>query len=80
MTNKKPVTQINTAGDLRMFLCQQLVKIESGSLDVKKASQITKMAEQVTSSIYSEMKMRQIQSNAGLEVDDLGDMKLGNSN
>lgn len=73
--------QIQTAGQLREFLCMQLLGIKNGDVEINKASAITKMAEQITNSLYSEMKMKQLQLAAGENYAKIGSMALGdNSN
>jgi hypothetical protein len=36
-----------------------MLGVKNGDLEINKATQITKMAEQITNSLYSEMKMQQ---------------------
>jgi hypothetical protein len=68
---------IQTAGQLRQFLCNMILGIKNGDLELNKATQITKMAEQITNSLYSEMKMQQLQIAAGRQYEAIGQMALG---
>lgn len=70
--------QIETAGQLRQFLCNMILGIKNGDLELNKATQITKMAEQITNSLYSEMKMQQLQLSAGRQYYAIGQMPVGN--
>jgi len=51
--------------------------IKSGDLELNKASQMVKMAEQITNSLYSEMKMQQLQILTGARIYAIGKMPLG---
>jgi hypothetical protein len=70
-------SQIETAGQLRTFLCNMMLGIKNGDIEINKATQITKMAEQITNSLYSEMKMQQLQIDAGAKYYAIGHLPLG---
>jgi hypothetical protein len=53
-----------------------MVDIKSGKLEIAKATQITKMAEQVISSVYVEMKAQYIQSTLNSDAKTIGGMSL----
>lgn len=69
--------KVETAGDLRQFLCNMIVGIKSGDLEIGKAAQITKMAEQVTNSLYAEIKLQQMAVVTGSVVEKIGTLNLG---
>ena len=73
---EKQTNQMQTAGQLRQFLCNMMLGIKNGDLELNKATQITKMAEQITNSLYSEMKMQQLQLQAGNQYYAIGQMPL----
>jgi hypothetical protein len=54
-----------------------MLGVKNGDLEINKATQITKMAEQITNSLYSEMKMQQLQIEAGRNYAQIGQMSLG---
>jgi len=54
-----------------------LIGIKNGDVEINKASQMTKMAEQITASLYSEMKMQQLQIQAGAQHYAMGQLPLG---
>lgn len=54
-----------------------MVGIKNGDIEINKATQITKMAEQITNSLYSEMKMQQLQLQAGQKHYLIGALPLG---
>lgn len=68
--------QIESTADLRKFLCNSIVGIKNGDLDVQKASQITKMSEQIISSLYVEMKAQQMAMLMQKPAEKIGDMNL----
>lgn len=70
-------SKIQTAGQLRIFLCNMILGIKNGDIEINKATQITKMAEQITNSLYSEMKMQQLQIQAGNKHYLIGQLPLG---
>ena len=71
--------KIETAGDLRQFLCNMIVGIKTGDLEISKATQITKMAEQVTNSLYAEIKLQQMAIITGVAAEKIGALHLGMS-
>ena len=76
----KTKQSIQTSGELREFLCNMIVGIKNGDLELNKATQITKMAEQITNSLYSEMKMQSLQIQAGEKYAKIGAMSIISEN
>ena len=72
--------KIETAGELRAFLCNMIVGVKNGDLEINKATQIVKMAEQITNSLYSEMKMQQLSIQSNNPHFLIGDMPLIGNN
>lgn len=68
---------INTAGDLRKFLCQSINGVANGTMDIGKAREVTKLAAQVNESFYSEVKVARLQIDLGNEASKLGALKVG---
>ena len=71
---------INTAGDLRQFLCNSINSVANGTLDIAKAREISKLAGQVNESIYAEVKVARMQIDLGKEAGKsfiLGELKMG---
>lgn len=76
--DKKPIkTAIKTTGDMRDFLANMMVGVKNGTLDLNKASQITKLAGQINESFYAEVKVAKIRAEIGEVMPALGDMKIG---
>ena len=72
-----PSAQIQTTGDLRKFLCLTILGIKNGDIEVQKASQIIKAVEQVTNSLYAEMKLQQLAIVSGRVATNIGTLQLG---
>lgn len=74
------MASINTAGDLRQFLCNSIDSVAIGTLDIAKAREISKLAGQVNESIYAEVKVARMQIDLGKEAGKsfvLGELKMG---
>jgi hypothetical protein len=69
--------KIKTTGELRDFLATMMVGVKNGDLAIDKASQITKLAMQITESFYAEVKVAQIKTAAGGTADKLGSLEIG---
>lgn len=68
--------QIQNTADLRKFLCASLIGIKNGDLDIAKASQITKMSEQIIGSLYVEMKAQALSMQMDKGVANIGALQL----
>lgn len=71
-----PLT-LNTTGALRTFLAEQMVGVQTGAVDVAKASQIVKLAGQINESFYAEIKASQVRGKAGASAEEFGKLKIG---
>jgi hypothetical protein len=67
---------INTAGDLRKFLCNSINSVANGTMDIAKAREVTKLAGQVNESFYSEVKVARLQIDMEKEVHKLGSLPV----
>jgi hypothetical protein len=67
---------INTAGDLRKFLCSSINSVANGTMDINKAKEVTKLAGQVNESFYSEVKVARLQLDMQQEVYKLGSLPV----
>ena len=67
---------INTAGDLRKFLCNSINSVANGTMDISKAREVTKLAGQVNESFYSEVKVARLQMDMEKEVHKLGSLPV----
>ena len=72
------MAKINTAGDLRAFLCSSINSVANGTMDISKAREVTKLASQVNESFYSEVKVARLQLDLAKEVAALGALPVGN--
>lgn len=68
--------KIKTTGQLREFLAKMIVDVESGSIDLDKASRITKLAGQINESFYAEVKVAKTRAEAGHIMSDIGSMSV----
>lgn len=67
---------IRTAGHLRAFLCDAMVDVREGRLEVDKASVIQKIAAQVNENMYAEAKVAKMRADAGEALPGLGELPL----
>jgi len=67
---------IKTTRALREFLTSALVDVRNGTLDVDKANAVNKLAGQVNSSIYGEIKAKVVLSKMGEKTAAHGDLEL----
>lgn len=72
-----PFPKIVTSGDLRSFLLDVMVGVRDGTVEVQKASVITKLAQQTTENMYAELKARKMALDAGQTADNVGGLVLG---
>jgi hypothetical protein len=70
------MSKIKTTGQLREFLCSSINSVANGTLDVQKASHITKLAGQVNESIYAEARIAKMQIDLGRAADEFGGLSL----
>lgn len=72
---------IQTTGDLRTFLTNVMVGVKDGVVNADDASRITKLAQQINESFYSEIKIAQIRienlSFKPEEIAPLGSLAIG---
>ncbi len=68
--------RIRTTGEIRQFLCDAIVAVKDGDMNLDVARTVGKLAAQVTESIYSETKVLQFQKEAGAVVGELGALKV----
>ena len=66
------MAKINTAGDLREFLCSSINSVANGTMDISKAREVTKLAGQVNESFYAEVKVARLQLDLEKEASELG--------
>lgn len=69
--------RVETTGELRAFLAEVMADVRDGSIDIDKASRITKLAGQVNESMYAEIKVAKIRAEAGDTMGALGSMHIG---
>lgn len=68
---------IRTTGELRDFLAMMIVGVKNGDLDLDKARHITKLAAQINESLYAEVKVAKVRTEAGEIMIALGSMPVG---
>jgi len=71
------MAKINTAGDLRSFLCSAINSVANGTMDISKAREVTKLAGQVNESFYAEVKVARLQIDLEKESAKLGELPVG---
>ena len=69
--------KMKTTGDLREFLMEVMTGLRNGSMEEDRARVITKVAQQVTESLYSELKNKKLAMEAGEQVFALGTLHVG---
>lgn len=69
--------RIKNSGNLRRFLADTMVEVKEGTIDVEKASRITKLAGQINESFYAEVKVAKVRADAGEKMIGLGDLEIG---
>ena len=69
--------RIKTSGDMRDYLTGLMADVQSGRVNIDKASQITKMAAQVHESLYSEVKIARLKFELTKETHRFGKLELG---
>ena len=74
------VKRILTTGNLRDFLAQTLIDVKEGSLELDKASRITKLAAQINENLYAEVKVAKIRLQMGDASTALGALPIGQNN
>jgi len=67
---------IKTTRELREFLTSSMADVRNGKLDVDKANAVNKLAGQINSSVYGELKAKVVLSKMGEEVVAHGDLEL----
>jgi len=67
---------IKTTRELREFLTSAMSDVRNGRLDVEKANAVNKLAGQVNSSVYGELKAKVVLSNMGEKTADHGELAL----
>ena len=70
------MAKINTAGDLREFLCSSINSVANGTMDIAKAREVTKLAGQVNESFYAEVKVARLKLDLEKQVDELGTLPV----
>lgn len=71
------MAKIQTTGQLREMLCSLINGVANGTVDADKAKNITKLAQQVNESFYSEIKIASIQTELGKTSAELGSLMVG---
>jgi hypothetical protein len=67
---------ITNVGQLRKFLATAMQGVADGTLELEKASQLTKLAAQVNESFYSEAKVARLRAEAGDAMPKLGQLPI----
>lgn len=70
------MSKITNTGELIELLCSAINSVANGTMDVEKAGNITKLAEQVNESFYAEVKVCKTKMDMGLEADKLGELSV----
>lgn len=68
--------KVETTGNLRSELASAMSAVRSGELELDNARTIVKLAAQINESLYSEMKVKQVLTDAGEETSRFGSLKL----
>jgi hypothetical protein len=72
-----PKSAIETTGQLREFLATMIVGVKNGTVDVDKASRITKLAAQINESLYAEIKIARVRVELGDKTaEPMGEMSI----
>jgi len=69
--------KIKTTGELREFLSALLLDVKNGTLELDKASRITKLAGQINENFYAEIKVSKVLLEAGSAVNKFGELPIG---
>ena len=67
---------IKTTRELREFITSAMVDVRTGRLDTDKANAINKLAGQVNTSVYGELKAKVVLANMGEETYEHGDLEI----
>ena len=70
------MAKIETAGQLREFLCQSINQVANGTLDLNKAKEIVKLSAKVNESFFAEVKVARLQIDLGKEASELGSLPI----
>lgn len=68
--------RLRTTGEIRQFLCDTIIAVKDGDMNLDIARTVSKLAAQVTESLYSETKIMQFQQEANLQVGALGELNI----
>jgi len=68
--------KISTTANLREMLCISITNVINGDLDLDKAKEITKLANEVTGSLNAETKALRLEMALSRDVPDIGSLKL----
>lgn len=69
--------EIKTTGDLRKYLSDILVKVESDEVSIEKAGVIAKVTAQINESMHAEIRQQKLQLELKREVGALGKTLIG---
>lgn len=70
-------SRIRSTGELRAFLLDVMVGVKAGTVEVSKASSITKLAQQTTENLYAELKAKRLAIESEQPSVELGQLQLG---
>lgn len=70
------MSRIKTTGDIRKFLANVAVSVAQGETDVHKATAAIKACKEISTSLYSEIKVNEMFAQAGKGTSALGDLPI----
>jgi hypothetical protein len=69
--------EIKSAGDLRAFLVDAMMRVSEGKLSAEKAAIVVKAASQINESFYAEIKTRVLEKQLSGKAYSLGNLPVG---
>ena len=70
------MSRIKTTGDMRKFLANVAVSVAQGETDVHQATAPIKACKEISTSLYSEIKVNEMFAQAGKGTSALGDLPI----
>ena len=70
------MNEIKTTGDLSKVLVEAISDVRCGHLDIPKASAMSKLARQVTETLYAELRAHKMFSDLGEQTQELNGLPL----
>ena len=70
------MAQIKTTGDMRKFLANVAVSVAQGDTDVHQSTAAIKACKEISTSLYSEIKVNEMFAQAGKDTSPLGNLPI----